>query len=253
MWRASSRAARQRSTRARALSRQRRANGDRLRVWLAAQVHHAYRGACSSTCPRSWRSSVSGRSLRRAKRSADCGAAPRHRQENSPLRRRHRRSGRQLIGQITIGTALLREAARDAGSDPARDGAAAPDPVASRRARAGSPVKPMTVEAFIPAAADDLDASFHQVRRLPATTPRDVSPPTIAAPDRALFVEWLTGWPGVGSSARIGAPRISSSRSREGVPPFPRRPPVSRRRHRAAAAVVARGGGCRIGPWPRWR
>ena len=72
-----------------------------------------------------------------------------------------------LIGHITIGVRMLREAASAVPEFPPELELQLAHLILSHHGalELGSPVKPMTVEAFVLAAADDLDAKLHQVRR----------------------------------------------------------------------------------------
>lgn len=72
-----------------------------------------------------------------------------------------------LIGHITIGVRMLREAAAAVPDFPPELELQLSHLILSHHGalELGSPVKPMTVEAFVLAAADDLDAKLHQVRR----------------------------------------------------------------------------------------
>jgi 3'-5' exoribonuclease len=72
-----------------------------------------------------------------------------------------------LIGHITIGVRMLREAAAAVPDFPPELELQLAHLILSHHGalELGSPVKPMTVEAFVLAAADDLDAKLHQVRR----------------------------------------------------------------------------------------
>ena len=84
------------------------------------------------------------------------------------LRRPPIHSKGNLLGHITIGVRMLHETARTASKASRRDVLArlAHLIVSHHGSRElGSPVEPMTVEAFILSAADDLDATLHQVRR----------------------------------------------------------------------------------------
>ena len=55
----------------------------------------------------------------------------------------------------------------------------------------GSPVEPMTVEAFILSAADDLDATIHQVRRHLAESSGDAPFTAVSLPPRAGVAQTL--------------------------------------------------------------
>jgi len=72
-----------------------------------------------------------------------------------------------LVGHIVIGVGMLRDALREMPDFPADLGTELEHLILSHHGarELGSPVEPMTVEAFILAAADDLDAKLHQVRR----------------------------------------------------------------------------------------
>jgi 3'-5' exoribonuclease len=72
-----------------------------------------------------------------------------------------------LVGHIAIGVGLLRDAVRDLPDFPADLTIELEHLILSHHGsrEMGSPVVPMTVEAFILAASDDLDAKIHQVRR----------------------------------------------------------------------------------------
>lgn len=72
-----------------------------------------------------------------------------------------------LVGHITIGVGIVRDAAREIPDFPPDVLLQLEHLILSHHGSRenGSPVEPMTVEAFILAAADDLDAKIHQVRR----------------------------------------------------------------------------------------
>jgi len=72
-----------------------------------------------------------------------------------------------LLGHIAIGLVLVRDAAQRISGFPADLRSCLEHLVVSHHGsrQLGSPVEPMTVEAFILSAADDLDAKIHQVRR----------------------------------------------------------------------------------------
>jgi 3'-5' exoribonuclease len=72
-----------------------------------------------------------------------------------------------LLGHITIGVRMVHEAAAGLGDVPRGVTARLAHLILSHHGSRdlGSPVEPMTVEAFILSAADDLDATIHQVRR----------------------------------------------------------------------------------------
>jgi 3'-5' exoribonuclease len=72
-----------------------------------------------------------------------------------------------LVGHITIGVGMVRDTAREIPDFPRDLLLELEHLILSHHGSRenGSPVEPMTVEAFILAAADDLDAKIHQVRR----------------------------------------------------------------------------------------
>ena len=72
-----------------------------------------------------------------------------------------------LVGHIVIGAGMVRDAIREMPDFPAELALELEHLMLSHHGakELGSPVVPMTVEALILAAADDLDAKMHQVRR----------------------------------------------------------------------------------------
>lgn len=72
-----------------------------------------------------------------------------------------------LTGHIAIGVGMLREAVREVPDMPATLAVELEHMILSHHGSKalGSPVEPMTVEAFILAAADDLDAKIQQIRQ----------------------------------------------------------------------------------------
>jgi 3'-5' exoribonuclease len=72
-----------------------------------------------------------------------------------------------LLGHISIGVGMVRDTAREIPGFPHDLQVQIEHLVLSHHGEKalGSPVDPMTVEAFILAAADDLDAKIHQVRK----------------------------------------------------------------------------------------
>ena len=148
------------------------ANTERLRVWPAArQVHHAYRSGLLEHILKIMEVVDRLAAIYQADRDLLIAGALLH-----DIGKLHELSydvttdysvQGNLIGHITIGAEMLRDAIRE---DPAF-----PDDLALQLEHLvlshhgaldlGSPVKPMTTEAFILSAADDLDAKLHQVRR----------------------------------------------------------------------------------------
>lgn len=146
--------------------------GDRLRIWPAAQaVHHAYRGGLLEHVLKI---------LEGVRRFADAYGASRDlliagailhdigklRELNYSVTTDYSVEG-NLIGHITIGSAMVRDAARTIQGFPEDQLVHLEHLILSHHGEKalGSPVEPMTVEAFILAAVDDLDAKIHQVRK----------------------------------------------------------------------------------------
>ena len=72
-----------------------------------------------------------------------------------------------LVGHIVIGVGMLQDAIREMPGFPAELALELEHMILSHHGskELGSPVKPMTAEAMVLAAVDDLDAKLHQVRR----------------------------------------------------------------------------------------
>jgi 3'-5' exoribonuclease len=147
-------------------------HGERLRVWPAAQtVHHAYR---SGLLEHILQVAAVAHGLAQA-----YGADPDIVFAGAVLHDigklyeiDYARVGSysfegNLVGHIPLGLMLVREAAAGLSSLSARTRTLVEHLVASHHGSLefGSPVEPKTIEAFILAAADDLDAKIHQVRR----------------------------------------------------------------------------------------
>jgi 3'-5' exoribonuclease len=146
-----------------------------LRVWPAAQVvHHAYRGGYLE---HSLKIAEVGAALARAYgANPDLVIAGALLHDIGKLQElaydgatSYSREGR-LLGHITLGAIIVRDAALAIADFPPDLLTEIEHLVLSHHGSKdlGSPVEPMTVEAFILAMADDLDAKIHQVRQ--ATT-----------------------------------------------------------------------------------
>jgi len=146
--------------------------GDRLRIWPAAQlVHHAYRGGLLEHV---LKMSEIGVSLARSYNAdADLVLAGALLHDIGKLEEldyecvaQYSTAG-NLLGHITLGAqAVSRMAAGIEGFPEALKIEIEHLVLSHHGSREfGSPVEPMTVEAFILAAVDDLDAKIHQVRR----------------------------------------------------------------------------------------
>ena len=152
-------------------------HGDRLRVWPAAlTVHHAYRAGLLEHVVKL---AEVGELLARAY-SADTDllltAAVLHDlgklEELSYDGATSYSTRGNLIGHITLGVQMVRDAARQIEGFPEDLQTRIEHLIVSHHGARehGSPVEPMSVEAFIFSAIDDLDATLHQVRRHFRTT-----------------------------------------------------------------------------------
>lgn len=147
-------------------------HGDRLRIWPAAlMVHHAYRGGLLEHV---LKLAEVGDALATAY-GADAdlilaGAVLHDVGKIEELRYDEATSYTtrgNLIGHITIGVILVRDAARTIEGFPDDLLTRIEHLIVSHHGarELGSPVEPMTVEAFILSSIDDLDATLHQFRR----------------------------------------------------------------------------------------
>jgi 3'-5' exoribonuclease len=146
-------------------------NADKLKIWPAARtVHHAYRGGFLEHV---LKVAEVGRSLAlEYEADADLVVAGALLHDIGKLEEldydittSYTRDG-NLIGHITIGALQVAEAIRRIPDFPDALRAALLHLIASHHGERdhGSPVEPMTVEAYILAAADNLDATINQVR-----------------------------------------------------------------------------------------
>jgi 3'-5' exoribonuclease len=147
-------------------------HADRLKIWPAArQVHHAYRsgllehilklievGSFLSACYNARRDLVIAGAILH-----DIGKV----EELSYDFTADYTIGGNLIGHIAIGLGMLRDVLREQPDFPAAMALELEHLVLSHHGakELGSPVEPMTIEAFILAAVDDLDAKIQQIRR----------------------------------------------------------------------------------------
>lgn len=147
-------------------------NADRLRLWPAArQVHHAYRGGLLEHVLKIMEVAVFLAETYGARRDLVIAGALLHdigklRELRYEVTTDYSVEG-NLIGHIVIGVDMFREAARRTPALPAELALEIEHLILSHHGSKdlGSPVPPMTVEAFILAAVDDLDAKLNQVRR----------------------------------------------------------------------------------------
>lgn len=145
--------------------------GERLRIWPAAQtVHHAYRGGLLEHILQISRVATFLADAYEARRDLLIAGAMLH--DIGKLQElvygvitEYSVEG-NLVGHISIGLGMVRDAIREQPGFPADLRLDIEHLILSHHGARdlGSPVEPMTVEAFILAAADDLDATLHQVR-----------------------------------------------------------------------------------------
>ncbi len=147
-------------------------NEERLRIWPAAvTVHHAYRGGFLEHV---LKIAEVGRLLaEKYEANADLVVAGAILHDIGKLQEleyetsaRYSREG-NLIGHITLGAMAVRDAARAIPEFPASLLTQIEHLIVSHHGSKefGSPVEPMTLEAFILSMADDLDAKINQIRR----------------------------------------------------------------------------------------
>lgn len=147
-------------------------HGDRLRIWPAAlTVHHAYRGGLLEHM---LKLAEVGEALSAAYNAdADLLLAGAVLHDLGKVEELHydgatsySRRG-NLVGHITIGVMMVRDAARQIEGFPEDLLTRIEHLIVSHHGERelGSPVEPMSVEAFIFSAIDDLDATLNQIRR----------------------------------------------------------------------------------------
>ncbi len=146
--------------------------GDRLRVWPAArQIHHAYRSGLLEHVLKIMEVGGYLADVYGARRDLVIAGALLH--DIGKLEELDYRIAVEyslegnLLGHIVLGARMVREAIRALPGFPAELATELEHLVLSHHGARdrGSPVAPMTAEAFILAAADELDARLHQVRR----------------------------------------------------------------------------------------
>lgn len=143
-----------------------------LRLWPAAlTVHHAYRGGLLEHILQVARVALALADIYSADRDLVLAGAVLHdigklRELEYDLATSYSREG-NLVGHIPLGLMMVREASAGLASLAGERRTSIEHIIASHHGsrELGSPVEPMTVEAFILAAADDLDAKLHQVQR----------------------------------------------------------------------------------------
>jgi 3'-5' exoribonuclease len=145
---------------------------DRFRIWPAAQaVHHAYRGGLLEHVLKILDSVIFLADAYGANRDVLVAGAILHdigklEELTYGVTTEYSVQG-NLVGHITIGAAMMRDAAREIPDFPQDLQVQIEHLILSHHGQRamGSPVEPMTVEAFILSAVDDLDARIHQVRK----------------------------------------------------------------------------------------
>jgi 3'-5' exoribonuclease len=145
---------------------------ERLRIWPAAQtVHHAYRGGLLEHVLKVIDTVLFLADAYGANRDILLAGAILHdigklEELDYGVTTEYTVEG-NMIGHITIGATILRDTAREIPDFPYEVLVQIEHLVLSHHGgkELGSPVEPMTVEAFILAASDDLDSKIHQVRK----------------------------------------------------------------------------------------
>jgi 3'-5' exoribonuclease len=148
-------------------------HADRLRVWPAArQIHHAYRSGLLEHILKIMATVTHLAESYGARRDLLIAGALLHdigklRELSYDVTIDYSVEG-NLLGHITIGIGMVRDVIREMPDFPQDLQLEIEHLILSHHGSVelGSPVKPMTVEAFILAAADELDARLHQVRSL---------------------------------------------------------------------------------------
>ena len=148
------------------------AHGERLRIWPAArQIHHAYRSGLLEHVLKLMEIGTYLADAYGARRDLVVAGALLH--DIGKLEELEYRIAidysleGNLVGHIVLGVRMLRDAIRQLPGFPPELATELEHLVLSHHGakERGSPVSPMTVEAFILAAADEIDARLHQVRR----------------------------------------------------------------------------------------
>jgi 3'-5' exoribonuclease len=149
-----------------------RSYGEKLKIWPAAQtVHHAYRSGLLEHVLKMIETTTALADAYGARRDLLVAGVILHdigklQELNYDAATQYSVEG-NLVGHIALGLVMLREAAAGVPGFPAELRTELEHMVLSHHGSRehGSPVEPMTVEAFILAACDDLDAKLHQVNR----------------------------------------------------------------------------------------
>ena len=147
-------------------------HADRLRVWPAARVvHHAYRGGLVEHILQIMTVVVALADIYEARRDLVVAGALLHdigklEELAYDVATDYSVEG-NLVGHIAIGIGMVRDVIREMPGFPDDLRVEIEHLILSHHGsrELGSPVEPMTVEAFLLAKADDLDATLHQVRK----------------------------------------------------------------------------------------
>jgi 3'-5' exoribonuclease len=147
-------------------------HGDRLRVWPAARVvHHAYRGGLLEHVLQMMTVLDALAGIYDARKDLLMAGALLHdigklEELSYGVSTDYSVEG-NLVGHISIGLGMVRDAIREIPDFPDELRVEIEHLILSHHGarELGSPVEPMTVEAFLLARADDLDATIHQVRK----------------------------------------------------------------------------------------
>lgn len=147
-------------------------HAEKLRIWPAArQIHHAYRSGLLEHILKIMDVAVFLADTYGARRDLAIAGALLHdigklRELQYDVAVDYSLEG-NLIGHIAIGAGMVRDAIKDIPDFPAELALEVEHLVLSHHGskELGSPVAPMTVEAFILATADDVDAKLHQIHR----------------------------------------------------------------------------------------
>lgn len=146
--------------------------GGKLKIWPAAQtVHHAYRSGLLEHILKLIETTTALGAAYDARRDLLIAGVILH--DIGKLQELEYETATQysvegnLLGHITLGVMLVRDAARGIAGFPAELQLELEHLILSHHGSRefGSPVEPMTIEAFILATCDDLDAKLHQINR----------------------------------------------------------------------------------------
>lgn len=147
-------------------------NADKLRIWPAARnVHHAYRSGLLEHILKIMKVALFLADEYGGRRDLLVAGALLHdigklRELSYDMTTDYTLEG-NLVGHIVIGARMLRDAAQEFPEVPDETLIEIEHLILSHHGELdlGSPVRPMTVEAFLLASVDDLDAKLHQIHR----------------------------------------------------------------------------------------